>query len=131
MAARIDGGLVKLLTRSGLNWTEKYPATEAALRGLKVRTAYIDGELCGVRPDGVTSFELMQQASDRGGAGLTFFAFDPPRTRRRGHRSPAAARAQEAVGGAAQKAAGACGRGQAGTAARAVVVNPAFGRSPS
>jgi bifunctional non-homologous end joining protein LigD len=28
------------------------------------------------RPDGVTSFELMQQASDRGGAGLTFFAFD-------------------------------------------------------
>src|SRR5580704_10604465 len=76
MAARIEGGLVKLLTRSGLDWTEKYPATEAALRGLKVKTAYIDGELCGVRPDGVTSFELMQQASDRGGAGLTFFAFD-------------------------------------------------------
>jgi DNA ligase D-like protein (predicted ligase) len=37
-----------------------------------VRTAYLDGELCGVRPDGVTSFELMQQ----GGEGLTYFAFD-------------------------------------------------------
>ena len=76
MAARIEGDRGKLLTRSGLDWTEKYPATEADLRGLTVKTAYIDGELCGVRPDGVTSFELMQQASDRCGAGLTFFAFD-------------------------------------------------------
>ena len=66
---------VKLLTRSGLDWTAKYPATAAAFAKLKVRTAYIDGELCGVRPDGVTSFELMQQASTRRG-GLVYFAFD-------------------------------------------------------
>ena len=72
MAARIEGGRVKLLTRSGLDWTAKYPATAAAFAKLKVRTAYLDGELCGVRPDGVTSFELMQQ----GGEGLTYFAFD-------------------------------------------------------
>jgi hypothetical protein len=26
-----------------------------------VTTTYLNGELCGVRPDGVTSFELMQQ----------------------------------------------------------------------
>jgi hypothetical protein len=37
---------------------------------------YLDGELCGVRPDGVSSFELMQQASERGGAALVYFAFD-------------------------------------------------------
>jgi ATP-dependent DNA ligase len=72
MAARIEGGRVKLLTRSGLDWTAKYSTTAAALARLKVRTAYFDGELCGVRPDGVTSFELMQQ----GGEGLTYFAFD-------------------------------------------------------
>jgi ATP-dependent DNA ligase len=41
-----------------------------------VKTAYIDGELCGVRADGVTSFELMQQASDAGCGGLVYFAFD-------------------------------------------------------
>src|ERR1700722_8164188 len=76
MAARIDQGKVKLLTRSGLDWTAKYPATAAAFAELKVKSAYIDGELCGVRPDGVTSFELMQTASDRGGDGLMFFAFD-------------------------------------------------------
>jgi len=34
------------------------------------------GELCGVREDGVTSFELMQQASDAGHGGLVHFAFD-------------------------------------------------------
>jgi ATP-dependent DNA ligase len=72
MAARIEGGRAKLLTRSGLDWTAKYPATAAAFAKLKVTTAYLDGELCGVRPDGVTSFELMQQ----GGEGLTYFAFD-------------------------------------------------------
>jgi bifunctional non-homologous end joining protein LigD len=76
MAARIDEGRVKLLTRSGLDWTAKYPGTAAAFAKLKVKSAYIDGELCGVRPDGVTSFELVQTASDRGGDGLMFFAFD-------------------------------------------------------
>ena len=40
-----------------------------------MKTAYIDGELCGVRSDGVTSFELMQQASDAGYGGLVYFAF--------------------------------------------------------
>ena len=46
MAARIDGGKVQLLTRSGLDWTEKYPATAAALAELQVKSAYLDGELC-------------------------------------------------------------------------------------
>ena len=32
MAARIDRGDVQLLTRSGLDWTEKYPETAKALR---------------------------------------------------------------------------------------------------
>jgi DNA ligase D-like protein (predicted ligase) len=76
MAARLDRGKVHLLTRSGLDWTAKYPATAAALAKLPVRTAYLDGELCGVRADGVTSFELMQQASDAGYGGLIYFAFD-------------------------------------------------------
>ncbi len=67
MAARIEKGHVNLLTRSGLDWTAKYPATAAAFAKLKVTTAYIDEELCGVRPDGVTSFEIMQQVSDSGG----------------------------------------------------------------
>jgi ATP-dependent DNA ligase len=76
MAARIARRKVQLLTRSGLDWTAKSPATAAALAKLSVKTAYIDGELCGVRPDGVTSFKIMQQASDSGGGALAYFAFD-------------------------------------------------------
>ena len=76
MAARMDNGKVQLLTRSGLDWTAKYPPTAPAFAKLPVRTAYIDDELCGVREDGVTSFELMQQASDAGYGGLVHFAFD-------------------------------------------------------
>jgi DNA ligase D-like protein (predicted ligase) len=76
MAARIDRGKVQLLTRSGLDWTAKYPETATALGWLPVKTAYLDGELCSVRADGVTSFELMQQATDRGTGSLVYFAFD-------------------------------------------------------
>ena len=76
MAARIDRGKAQLLTRTGLDWTAKYPATAAALAKPPVKTAYIDGELCDVRPDGVTSFEIMQQAADSGGGALVYYAFD-------------------------------------------------------
>jgi hypothetical protein len=35
MAARIDNGRVQLLTRTGLDWTEKYPSAIAALANMK------------------------------------------------------------------------------------------------
>src|SRR5580692_5592030 len=64
MAARIDSGRVQLLTRTGLDWTEKYPSVVAALANLNVKTAYIDGELCGVDDSGSPSFAQTQAASD-------------------------------------------------------------------
>jgi ATP-dependent DNA ligase len=77
MHARLDRGAVRLLTRTGLDWTHKYPATAAAVASLPARQAYLDGELCGVRPDGTTSFSLIQNASDTGnGDALVFFLFD-------------------------------------------------------
>ena len=77
MHARLDRGAVKLLTRTGLDWTDKYPAIAAALSSLGARQAYLDGELCGVGPDGITSFSMIQLASDSGNAAaLVFFLFD-------------------------------------------------------
>ena len=77
MHARLDRGVVKLLTRTGLDWTHKYPAIAAAVSSLAARQAYVDGELCGVFPDGITSFSMIQAASDAGNAaGLVFFVFD-------------------------------------------------------
>ena len=77
MHARLDRGAVRLLTRTGLDWTHKYPAIASALTSLPARQAYLDGELCGIRPDGTTSFSLIQTASDAGNAkALVFFLFD-------------------------------------------------------
>ena len=77
MHARLDRGAVRLLTRNGLDWTHKYPQIAAAVAALPARQAYLDGELCGVRPDGITSFSMIQLASDAGNAaGLVFFLFD-------------------------------------------------------
>jgi DNA ligase D-like protein (predicted ligase) len=77
MHARLDQGAIRLLTRTGLDWTHKYPAIASAVASLPARQAYLDGELCGVRPDGTTSFSLIQNASDTGkGDALVFFLFD-------------------------------------------------------
>jgi len=77
MHARLAGGRIQLLTRTGLDWSNRYPYTLSALRSLPVKTAYIDGELCALRPDGVPSFGLLQAAMDQGRTNsLVFFAFD-------------------------------------------------------
>jgi len=77
MHARLDRGAVKLLTRTGLDWTHKYPAIAEVVSTLGARQAYLDGELCGVGPNGITSFSMIQLASDAGNAaGLVFFLFD-------------------------------------------------------
>jgi bifunctional non-homologous end joining protein LigD len=77
MHARLDRGAVKLLTRTGLDWTHKYPAIAKAVTALDAQQAYLDGELCGVGPDGATSFNIVQLASDSGNAAaLVFFLFD-------------------------------------------------------
>jgi DNA ligase D-like protein (predicted ligase) len=64
MAARLDHGRVQLLTRTGLDWTSKYPSASAALANVKAKTAYLDGELCGVDDAGLPSFTNTQAATD-------------------------------------------------------------------
>ena len=77
MHARLDRGRVQLLRRTGLDWTHKYLSVAAALARLPAKQAYLDGELCGIRSDGKTSFSLIQTASDTGNANaLVFFLFD-------------------------------------------------------
>jgi ATP-dependent DNA ligase len=77
MAARIDNGRVQLLTRTGLDWTSKYQGVIAALANLNVKTAYIDGELCGVDDAGLPTFAQTQAATDGGrGVRLVYYGFD-------------------------------------------------------
>jgi bifunctional non-homologous end joining protein LigD len=75
--ARIDGGAIRLLTRTGLDWSKRYSATLAALHKLPTRSAYLDGELCALKPDGTPSFAALQAAMDnRTTDQLVYFVFD-------------------------------------------------------
>src|SRR5712671_5454267 len=76
MHARLDAGRVNILTRRGNDWTDKYPAIAEGIVRLPAQNAYLDGELCGVLPDGRTAFNLIQNASDTGEGALVFFLFD-------------------------------------------------------
>src|ERR1700722_13784258 len=77
MAARIDNGRVRLLTRTGLDWTDKYPSALAALANLDIKTAYLDGELCGVDEAGPPTFAHTQAATDgERNVQLVYSAFD-------------------------------------------------------
>jgi bifunctional non-homologous end joining protein LigD len=64
--ARLDHGKVRLLTRKGLNWREKFPNIAAAVAKLLARTALIDGEVVVEAKDGISSFSELQAALKAG-----------------------------------------------------------------
>jgi bifunctional non-homologous end joining protein LigD len=75
--ARLVRGEARLLTRTGLDWTDRYETTARAVSALAVQSAYLDGELCAVRPDGTISFSEIQAATDdRRTTNLVYFVFD-------------------------------------------------------
>ena len=78
LQVRIERGDVKLLTRSGLDWTAKFgEGLAASLRALPLKTAIIDGELVVEAASGASDFSALQAdlsnaRSDR----FVFYAFD-------------------------------------------------------
>jgi bifunctional non-homologous end joining protein LigD len=73
-----EGKSIRLLTRTGLDWTEKFGSDVIAeLEKLPAETAIIDGELAVEAGSGATDFSLLQQDLSEGVADrFTFFAFD-------------------------------------------------------
>lgn len=78
IGARIDRGAVRLLSRNGKDWTERFAAVRDAVERLGVERALLDGEVAIVLPDGRTSFQALQHASAGAAAGghLAYFVFD-------------------------------------------------------
>jgi bifunctional non-homologous end joining protein LigD len=77
LQARLDNGKVQLLTRTGLDWSHKFPAIAKAVAELKAKQALIDGELVVDDADGVSSFSLLQQELTSGRQDrLVFYVFD-------------------------------------------------------
>ncbi len=63
--ARLDNGEVRLLTRKGLDWVDKFPNIAAAVAELPAETALIDGEIV-VEENGVANFSALQAALSEG-----------------------------------------------------------------
>jgi len=77
LQARIANGSVQLLTRTGLDWTARFPSLAKALAKLKVKTALIDGEASVEDERGVTSFARLVAQLEAGRSGeMVFIAFD-------------------------------------------------------
>jgi bifunctional non-homologous end joining protein LigD len=72
---RIEGGEATLLTRKGLDWTDKFSSIAKAAAALP--DSIIDGEAVVLDAQGVSSFPALQAAlSDGDGSQLVFFVFD-------------------------------------------------------
>lgn len=68
---------VTLYSRSGLDWTQKYPSIENALRQMNVQSAVLDGEVVWLDEKGRSDFQELQQALKKGHQGrLYYYAFD-------------------------------------------------------
>ena len=78
LQVRIQAGRVKLLTRSGLDWTKKFGKELAeAFAALPLGTALIDGELVVENDAGSSDFSALQQALSEGRTDrFIFYAFD-------------------------------------------------------
>jgi bifunctional non-homologous end joining protein LigD len=58
--ARIDGATVRLLTRKGLDWTERFGSIARSLAGLGLSSALLDGEIVVEDSGGIAKFSLLQ-----------------------------------------------------------------------
>lgn len=78
LLARIDGGKVTLLTRRGLDWTDRFGSAVAeALRALPHQPLMIDGELVVEKEAGISDFSALQSDLSEGRKDrFRFYAFD-------------------------------------------------------
>lgn len=81
VAVHIEPGRVRILTRGGYEWTDRFPSIADDARRLAVKTAIFDGEAVVLDDQGRSDFGMLQRALGRlpsaveVGA-IVFYAFD-------------------------------------------------------
>jgi bifunctional non-homologous end joining protein LigD len=77
MLAAIRGGKAQLRSRTGVDWTAKFPELAKALAGLGLGEGLLDGEIAHLQPNGASDFGALQNDLAEGKtAGLVYMAFD-------------------------------------------------------
>jgi bifunctional non-homologous end joining protein LigD len=74
LMARRDSVGIRLLTRNGHDWADRYPAIVEAVNALKARSCLIDGEAVVCDDNGLAVFERLRY--QRGGRTVFLYAFD-------------------------------------------------------
>src|SRR5499427_2057771 len=74
MMVRRDAAGVRLLTRNGHDWADRYPLIAEAAGALRVRSCLIDGEAVACDDDGMPSFDRLRYR--RADCAVFLFAFD-------------------------------------------------------
>lgn len=67
LMTRITKGRVQLITRGGHDWTDRMPTLAKALADLNLDSAWLDGEVVVLGPEGAPVFNLLQNAIGRSG----------------------------------------------------------------
>ena len=73
--AAISGEQVRLYTRTGQDWTDRFKVIVPPLARITKGTALVDGEICAFDDRGRTDFSTLKDHLSDGGP-LTYFAFD-------------------------------------------------------
>ncbi|MDW7772097.1 MAG: DNA ligase D [Desulfobulbaceae bacterium] len=79
MLAFVRRDSVKLVTRNGKDWTERFAAIAGTIKDLNLLPpALLDGEIAVLRKDGSSSFQALQNAIKSGSGEPVYFVFDVP-----------------------------------------------------
>ncbi len=65
-----------LFSRSGLDWTVRFPAIAKALQKLPCKEVLVDGEIAFVLPSGITDFKSLQEHIDTNHPSFRYYLFD-------------------------------------------------------
>jgi DNA ligase D-like protein (predicted ligase) len=72
----LERGRARVLTRTGLDWSERYPSIVGAARNLDCNTAIIDGEAIVQDGEGISDFEELRSAFVSRPHSIILYAFD-------------------------------------------------------
>jgi ATP-dependent DNA ligase len=75
LMVRRDAAGVRLITRNGHDWSDRFPLIAQAAGALGLRSCLIDGEAVACDGDGIPSFDLLRYR--RADDSVFMYAFDP------------------------------------------------------
>jgi len=77
--ARVEDDVVRLITRRGNDWTDRFPSVRQAIEALNLRDTIFDGEVVVLDTDGTTNFQALQNVMNRGEErDICYYVFDLP-----------------------------------------------------